>query len=186
MNGRSNAEEQCLQGGLEADHRQVKLILTELAVASGDLGSLAQRLVVEKPKHEATEEMHFRPAVREKLPNGDALADAALEQEEEGKEALDALRKAKPGDAEFLRLVDRLGSAGQAHISYEETQVWPVLRTVLSSKEVDELGSKLESAKESGPTRPHPGGRDDPAGLKSLGVAASAMDRVRDAITNRD
>lgn len=170
---------------LEADHQEVKLILTELGTGSGDLGKLAERLVMEESKHEAAEEMYFWPTVREKLPNGNELADAALRQEQEGKEVLDALRKAAPGDADFLRLVDTFTAAGQEHIAFEEQQVWPALRLVLTPQEAEELGSKVESAKQMGPTRPHPDGPDSPGGLKSVGVAAAAMDRARDAVSRR-
>jgi Hemerythrin HHE cation binding domain len=170
---------------LTIDHQQVKLVLTELGAAAGDLEKLAERLVVEESRHEAAEETYFWPAVREKLPNGDELADTALHQEQEGKEVLDALRKATPGDPDFLRLVDTFTSAGQEHIAFEELQVWPALRTVLSSDGAGELGSKIEMAKKTGPTRPHPGGPDSPGGLKSAGVAAAAVDKVRDAVGGR-
>lgn len=170
---------------LEHDHQEVKLILTELGTASGDLEKLAERLVMEESRHEAAEEMYFWPTVREKLPNGDELADTALRQEQEGKEVLDALRKSAPGDPDFLRLVDSFTTAGQEHIAYEELQVWPALRTVLSADEAKELGTKIETAKKTGPTRPHPGGPDSPGGLKSAGVAAAAMDKVRDAVSGR-
>lgn len=170
---------------LEADHQQVKLILTELGAGGGDLKSLAEQLVMDESRHEAAEEMHFWPTVREKLPNGDELADTALHQEQEGKEVLDALRKATPGDADFLRLVDAFTTAAQEHIAFEELQVWPALRTVLTPQEAEQLGSDIESAKKAGPTRPHPGGPDDPAGLETVGMAAAAADRLRDAMSNR-
>lgn len=170
---------------LGADHQHVKLILTELGTAGGDLEQLAERLVMEESRHEAAEAMYFWPTVRDKLPNGDELADAALRQEQEGKEVLDALRKAAPGDPDFLRLVDTFTSAGQEHIAYEELEVWPALRTVLSPADAEELGTKIETAKKVGPTRPHPGGPDGPGGLESAGVAAAAMDKVRDAVRGR-
>lgn len=170
---------------LGEDHLEVKRILAGLATGGVGEGELAERLVIEESKHEAAEEMHFWPAVREKVPGGDQLADAALAQEKEGKEVLDELRKATPGDAEFRRLVAKFTEAGQAHIAFEETQVWPSLRTALSPKEAVELGEQIQSAKESAPTRPHPGGPDTPGGLKSAGMAAAAMDKVRDKVTNR-
>lgn len=170
---------------LAEDHLEVKRILAALATPSVREAELAEQLVIEESKHEAAEEMHFWPAVRDKVPGGDQLADTALSQEHEGKEVLDQLRKATPGDAEFRELVATFTTAGQAHIAFEETHVWPLLRSVLSAAEATELGEKVQSAKESGPTRPHPGGPDTPGGLKSAGMAAAAMDKVRDKATSR-
>lgn len=167
---------------LEADHQEVELILTELGTGDSDLGKLAERLVTEDSEHEAAEEMYFWPTVREKLPNGDELADHALQQEQEGEEVLDELRKSEPGDSEFLRLVAAFTTAGREHIAYEELQVWPALRTVLSPDEAMELGTEIESAKKTGPTRPHPGAPDSPSSLETTGMAAAAVDRARDAV----
>lgn len=170
---------------LGRDHLEVKGMLGELASGGADAGKVAERLVIEESKHEAVEEMHFWPKVREKVPGGDQLADTALKQEQEGKEVLDQLRKAEPGDPEFARLVSTFAGAGEAHISYEETQVWPALRAVLSTEEALELGKQIESAKDKAPTRPHPGGPDSASGQKTVGAAAAAMDKVRDAVSDR-
>lgn len=170
---------------LEKDHLEVKRMLASLATGDASAGETAEKLVIEESKHEAAEEMHFWPAVREKVPDGDALADKALQQEQEGKEVLDELRKATPGDPELARLVATFTSAGEAHIAFEETEVWPALRAVLTPQEASDLGHEIETAKESAPTRPHPGGPNSPAGLESVGAAAAAMDKVRDAVTGR-
>jgi hypothetical protein len=170
---------------LGKDHLEVKRILTELAADGPGAGPLAEKLVIEESKHEAAEEMHFWPTVREKVPGGDQLADTALGQEQEGKEVLDKLRKAEPGDSEFVRLVATFAEAGEAHISYEETQVWPALRAVLSTEEALELGKQIEAAKEKAPTRPHPGGPDSATGQKTVGMAAGAVDKMRDAMSDR-
>lgn len=170
---------------LEADHQEVKQMLAELESGSGDVGELAEKLVVEESKHEAVEEMYFWPSVREKVPQGDRLADRALEQEQEGKEVLDQLRKAAPGDPEFTRLISTFAKAGSEHIAFEEEQVWPGLRSVLTAEEASELGSKIETAKKTAPTRPHPNAPDSPGALKTVGAAAAAADRARDAVTGR-
>lgn len=170
---------------LGEDHLEVKQILAALATGGAGQAELAEKLVIEESKHEAAEEMHFWPAVREKVPGGEHLADTALAQEHEGKEVLDELRNATPGDDAFRQLVSKFTEAGNAHIAFEETRVWPLLRTALSPQEAVELGGKIQSAKQSAPTRPHPGGPDTPGGLKSAGLAAATMDKIRDKITNR-
>ena len=54
---------------------------------------MVEELVIEESRHEAVEEMYFWSAVRDRLPNGDELADTATGQEQKGKEILNRLDK---------------------------------------------------------------------------------------------
>jgi hypothetical protein len=63
--------------------------------------------------------------------------------------------------------------------------VWPELRTVLGPEEAERLGDRCETAKQSAPTRPHPGKLSSPEALQSTGPVVAAADRVRDKITGR-
>jgi Hemerythrin HHE cation binding domain len=73
---------------LSQDHQEVKRMLVELEkgpsrATGADEDQLALRkkmteqLIIEESKHEALEEMHFWPVVRDHLPDGDTLADRA-------------------------------------------------------------------------------------------------------------
>jgi hemerythrin superfamily protein len=178
------------------DHDEVKRMLDELetgptaATGASENGlalrkKMAEQLVIEESKHEAVEEMYFWPAVRERVPDGDRLADTAIGQEQEGKEVLDKLDKAEAADPEFERLVTEFIKAAREHIGYEETQVWPLLRTALSAQEASDLGNQLEEAKKSAPTRPHPRTPASPGVLKKAGPAVAAADQFRDAASGR-
>jgi hemerythrin-like domain-containing protein len=178
------------------DHDEVKQMLAELeagptAATGADSSDLARRkklveqLVIEESKHEAVEEMYFWPAVRDKIPDGGRLADTAIGQEQEGKKVLDKLDKAEASEPEFEQLVTTIIQAGREHISYEETKVWPQLRTALSAQEASELGDKIEQGKKTAPTRPHPHTPASPAALKTAGPAVAAADRARDAASGR-
>jgi hemerythrin-like domain-containing protein len=181
---------------LAHDHAEVKQMLTQLqlgAIRQGDADAeqltqrkrLAEQLIIEESRHEAVEEMYFWPAVREHLPNGDELADTAIGQEDEGKEALDELGKLDAGDPEFERLLAEFARAGREHIDYEETQVWPELRAALTAEQSQDIGRKMEAAKKTAPTRPHPHTPSSPGALKVTGPVAAAADKARDAITHR-
>jgi hemerythrin superfamily protein len=181
---------------LGRDHAEVKLMLTKLEMGAMRQGpastalltqrkKLAEQLVIEESRHEAVEEMYFWPAVREHLPNGDELADTAIAQEDEGKEVLDKLDKLDAGNPEFENLLAEFIRAGREHIDYEENHVWPGLRSALSAQQADELGRKLEAGKKTAPTRPHPRTPSSPGALKATGPVAAAVDKARDAITNR-
>jgi hypothetical protein len=181
---------------LAGDHAEVKQMLARLemgAVRQGTAtpGQLAERkklveqLVITESRHEAIEEMHFWPAVREHLHDGDELADTAIAQEELGKEMLDKLDKLDAGTPEFEKILAAFTRAGRAHIDYEEANAWPGLRIALTGQQADELGSKLEAAKKTAPTRPHPRTPARPGALKTAGPVAAVADKIRDKITHR-
>jgi uncharacterized protein YdcH (DUF465 family) len=181
---------------LAEDHAEVKQMLTDLELGAVRQGTataeqltqrkkLAEQLVIEASRHEAVEEMYFWPAVREHVPGGDALAGTALGQEQEGKEVLAKLEKLDAGQAEFEKLLAEFTRAGREHIDYEENHVWPGLRAALTAQQAEELGGKLEAAKKTAPTRPHPHTPASPGALKTVGPVAAAADKARDAMTNR-
>ena len=180
---------------LASDHEQVKRLLSHFEAAPAASGTndsllaarkkMAETLVIEESKHEAIEEMYFWPAVRKLLPDGDKLADQAISQEQEGKEVLAKLDKLDADNPEFERLVTEFIRIGREHIAFEETQVWPALREVMTETESSGLGDKLAAAKKTAPTRPHPHTPPAPGVLKTAGPAAAAADRARDAATGR-
>jgi hypothetical protein len=114
---------------LRKDHNEVKRVLGELetAVSGGRPDpdhvalheKLVEHLVIEESKHEAVEEEYFWPAVREKLPDGDRLADQAVEQEQKAKYVLDDLMGMSAEKAEFDELVRRFIRDGRKHIAFE-------------------------------------------------------------------
>jgi hemerythrin-like domain-containing protein len=181
---------------LARDHEEVKRMLTELELgptaATGATSEqlalrkkMAEQLVIEESKHEAIEEMHFWPMVREALNDGNQLANQALSQEQEGKDMLHELDKLAPENEKFETLLSGFTAAGRAHIAYEEGQVWPRLQAVLSPDQAEYLGHKLEQARKTAPTRPHPKTPPSPGMLKTAGPAVAAADRLRDKATGR-
>lgn len=181
---------------LSKDHTEVKRMLTELGAGptkrtGADEDQLLLRkkmteeLIIEESKHEAAEEMYFWPAVREHVPDGDQLADEAIEQEQEGKEVLNSLDKLDASDPEFEDLLGKFTEAAREHIAFEENMVWPGLRTALTAEAASEIGTKLSEAKKTAPTRPHPHTPPSPGALKATGPAAAMADKARDAMTGR-
>jgi hypothetical protein len=148
---------------LARDHEVVKRMLAELelgptAASGADSGQLALRkmmakqLVIEESMHEAVEEMHFWPMVREALDDGNELADQALTQEQQGKDMLHELNELAPENEEFETLLSSFIAAVRANIAFEEAQVWPKLQRKLSNGEAEYLGHKLKQAKATAPT----------------------------------
>lgn len=183
---------------LGADHAQVKDMLVALEESQGYASAgetaktvqsarqeVAKLLIIDSSRHEAAEEQYFWPTVRDRLPDGDQLADAAISQESEAKNVLARLDKLSSDDEEFSTLIAEFIPAARAHIAFEETQVWPSLRAALSSAEAEELGEKVRKAEDKGPTRPHPHTPASPAVLKTAGPVVAALDKLRDAVTGR-
>jgi hemerythrin-like domain-containing protein len=177
---------------LSQDHEEVKRMLAELEKgpsratgASEDQLALrkkmTEQLIIEESRHEALEEMYFWPVVRDHLPDGDTLAD----QEQEAKEVLAKLDKLDAGDAEFEKLLGTFTWAAREHIQFEETAVWPGLRTALNTERAAELGTQIPEGKKTAPTRPHPHTPPSPGALKTAGPIAAAADKARDAVTGR-
>lgn len=179
---------------LSHDHEEVKSMLAQLqarhgVAAAGDAGAserkkMVERLVIEESKHESVEEKFFWPVVRDRVPEGAKMADAATAQEDEGKQLLDKLDKLEPDAPEFEALIGSFAVAGTKHIAYEEHQVWPALRAVLSEQEREEIGRKLEEGKKTAPTRPHPA-TPSSAGAQKAAAPAALLDKARDAINGR-
>lgn len=146
---------------------------------------MVEQLIIQESKHEAAEEMYFWPAVRQRVPGGEQIAQTATEQEQEGKQVLHDLDKLDAHEPEFERLLTKFIGAGREHIGYEESRAWPPLRTALSAQEAAELGDKISEAKKTAPTRPHPNTPPSPGVLKAAGPVAAAADHLRDAATGR-
>jgi hemerythrin-like domain-containing protein len=181
---------------LRADHREVEQMLAALeggttkAYRATPLrpearNQLTEKLIIESSKHEAAEEQYFWPIVRDRLADGDQLADHAIAQETDGKNLLAWLEKLSAGQAEFEGLLSRYILAAREHIGYEEDVVWPALLEVLTAAEAEQLGKDITLAKEIAPTRPHPHIPPQPGVLKTAGPAVAAADKVRDAMSGR-
>jgi Hemerythrin HHE cation binding domain len=95
---------------LRQDHKSVLgmlEVLNEAPSGSGaeisGLETMVTNLVIAESQREAIEEQFFCPAVRDALEDGDALADEAIKQEQDGKKLLQRLADGKPGEADTTR-----------------------------------------------------------------------------------
>jgi hemerythrin-like domain-containing protein len=179
---------------LRNDHQRVLRMLTQLEagpVAFPSQDQVRERkdqvteLVMAEARHEAVEEEYFWPMVRQALPDGDELADQAIEQENAAKHLLDALDKAHADQPDFESMVRGVITDARAHIDFEETQVWPKVLATVDKDQLAALGEKMGKAMEKAPTRPHPHTPSAPGMIKTAGKAAAAADKLRDTLTGR-
>jgi hemerythrin superfamily protein len=143
---------------------------------------LVQTIIRELSIHAAIEEQVLYPAMRTALPDGDRLVQEALQEHKEAKEALADLDRKGPEDADFDSTVDSLIEDVRHHVEEEEGELLPKLESALPQERLEELGRKLETAKEGAPTRPHPHAPDEPPANIAAGMVAGVVDRTRDAV----
>ena len=117
---------------------------------------LADQIFTELEVHTTLEEELFYPAVRAKLGVEDAeeaedeeedLVSEALEEHQEVKNLIAALRGLNPGDAQFQARFTELRESVEEHIGMEEDELMPDAAAALGG-ELERLGRQLEERKE--------------------------------------
>lgn len=176
---------------LREDHLEIDDLLARLERPPGQAGFdragrdyLLDRLVAVASRHEAAEEMTFWPHVRRRLSEGDELADQALTAENDAKAVLDLLRFVQ-SEEDLVEKCARLHVLTREHAGFEEAVVFPLMRARTTRVWSALAGMRFRAARRIGPTRPHPGGPDRPAGLLTRGLPASLADHLRDLRSRR-
>jgi hypothetical protein len=181
---------------LTRQHNQVRALQEQLEAlpshrtggSSDDIAarkSIVDMITVHLSRHETAEEEHLWPTVRIALPDGDDLANGALEQEQEGKDTLTELGRLDPATDEFDELVEKLVLQLRKHVAYEE-RVFLRLQDAVGEADREKLGKKLLRAHDHAPTRPHRHAPKEPGiAVKAAAPRAAAMDKLRDAAGSR-
>lgn len=167
---------------LENDHQTVVQLFQSFAAAQPEERTdILHNIVRELSVHAAVEEKEVYPLVRQVLPEGDRLADEAEADHQRMKEVLADLDGADGSDPDVERQVNALHDEFAAHVQEEQVEILQQLRWTLPPEEFTQLGERVEAARKSAPTRPHP---QTSAGGVSEKVA-SVVDRARDAVGGR-
>lgn len=125
------------------------------------------------------------PAVRRNLDDGDQLADKELEDHGEVERVLKRLETMDHTNQEFDELLAELVKDVRQHVSDEESNLLPKLRSACSEEDLRDLGQKVLRAKKMAPTRPHPSAPVRPPANLILAPGAAFIDKIRDALTGR-
>jgi iron-sulfur cluster repair protein YtfE (RIC family) len=136
---------------LKQDHEKVSGIFekldetTERGVKTRE--ELYARLRMELDIHSQIEEEVFYPAIEE----FDATREITLEAYEEHnvvKQLLDELDALPVDDETWTAKLKVLNENVDHHVEEEETEMFPKVREVLTKEQIDELGRRLEAAKQ--------------------------------------
>lgn len=172
---------------LTHDHREVEEMFDELTAATDaeERRRITDDVTIELVRHSIAEEIHLYPAVRSVVPDGDQIADREISDHAEVERILKELEQADPSHEGFNTLVNRLIEDVSAHVEDEEGTLFPKLAEHANAGQLMELGDKVQSAKRTAPTRPHPSAPNTPPLNKLLAPGAGLVDRVRDRLTGR-
>ena len=172
---------------LTRDHHEVENLFDQFRTGDDDSRrTAAEGVIRELSIHAAIEEELFYPAVRKQIPDCDALVGHGIDEHQEVKEKLASLDGMidKAHTKAFADKMERLERAVTEHVEEEEGKLFPSVREGFTKTALGELGTKMNGAKKSAPTRPHPNAPSTPP-ANVVGKAAAVVDRVRDAASGR-
>jgi hemerythrin superfamily protein len=132
--------------------------------------------------HEAAEEQVLHPVARVRLPDGDEIADARIQEEEESKRLLQELERMGPDHGDFNAQFARLRELVIEHASNEEHHEFPGVREHFDEHERSLLGKALKAAEALSPTHPHPRDPNRPPANMLAGPMVALADRARDLV----
>ena len=132
-------------------------------------------------RHETAEEMIVRPLTR-RIDNGDEVAAARMDEENESKVVLAKLEKLDIASVEFARTFETFAHAVLTHAQREERLEFPLLLEHIDADRLEEAEKHLLLAEKTAPTHPHPSAKTTTLNYVAGPVAALA-DRARDAIS---
>jgi hemerythrin superfamily protein len=128
---------------LESQHRAVEKLFQSIPVGGDakDVQPTVLQIVDKLTMHTVLEERHFYPAVR--AGDTEDLIDDAFEDHREMKELCLQLLDLQPDDDGYSAQVDELQGIVEEHVSIEESELFPLVRDLLSASELEDLGQQM-------------------------------------------
>jgi hemerythrin superfamily protein len=169
---------------LVSDHRTVEQLFKQYNAATNDAKvakHTADEIVKELSIHAVIEEQVLYPTARKVLPDGDELADHALQEHQEVKELLAQVDGKDATDPAVRTTLGRVEQAVTDHVEEEESDLFPKMRQACDQEHLQKMGQAMEAAKALAPTHPHPNAPNQPPGNIVLGLGVAVIDKVRDA-----
>ncbi|MGW5649506.1 hemerythrin domain-containing protein [Saccharopolyspora sp. NPDC003752] len=174
---------------LVTDHREVEQAFADYergGLSDEQRRELVDHIITELVRHSVAEEQYLYPTARETLPNGDEVADKEIAEHAEAEEVMKRLESMDVADAGFDDLMAQLIRDIRQHVEEEERDLFPRLEQACNADELMDLGKKIQAAKKTAPTRPHPSAPDRPPANMILDPGVGMIDRMRDALSGRN
>jgi len=142
----------------------------------------ANQIIWEVARHSSAEESVLYPEFERVLVNGKVLADRNRHDHLELKKNLSKLEGINIEKKEFDQLLTTIMENLRTHVEFEENEELPMLTKALTLSELENLGSKYDTAKKIAPTRPHPSAPDKGMMGTVAGVLTAPFDKLRDTL----
>ena len=176
---------------LTHDHREVEKMFAEIERLSASTDQVEQQrrralvdsAIIELVQHSVAEEAEVYPRVKEKVSSDEA--EHAKHEHAEAEKTMKRLDGMAADDPGFEDQLATLMREIREHVTEEEAEMFPHMRSIFSEAELVEMAEKVERIKKMAPTHPHPSAPDQPPGDKILGPIAGLFDRMRDAASGR-
>src|SRR5579859_6037867 len=135
---------------LTHDRREVEDMFGKLTSVTdpGERRQIADQITIELVRHSVAEEQYLYPAVRERVPDGDAIADKELSDHAEVEHVLKRLETADPDSDDFAALTGQLIRMVSAHVKDEEHALFPALAGHADPADLRLLGQQVQAAKD--------------------------------------
>jgi len=132
---------------LIGQHKQIKSLFEKTLDSSGKERQKAflelRRLLA---VHETAEKEFVHSRAKRKMPDGDKVVGARLEEEHEAKTVLAKLEKLDVDAEEFTRQLSKLRDAMLDHAEHEEKEEFSKLQEELSEDELEQMGRAAKLA----------------------------------------
>jgi hemerythrin-like domain-containing protein len=167
---------------LKQDHGNVEGLFKQFEAAEDRAyaakGDLRDKIVEQLSVHAGIEELVLYPAIRTEVPDVEQDVLEALEEHHAAKMLLTEIEKIDPQHERFDAKMTVLIENVRHHVNEEEDQLFPVVRKTFTTARLNELGERLEEARATAPTRPHPFQPDTPPLNAILSVPVAVVDRA--------
>ncbi|HCT81534.1 MAG TPA: hemerythrin domain-containing protein [Micromonosporaceae bacterium] len=170
---------------LAEEHEQLTELSSELAAAENPARELADVITAAITRHLSAEEQYLYPTIRAMLPDGQRIANREIERDTTLLKQLALLETMRPETQAFRDLARSIDDDLHRHRQACTKQIFPQLRDTATEADLIRLGNRVEVAKESAPTRPHPDSPATPPLNKVTDPALGVVDKVRDVVARR-
>lgn len=163
---------------LKKDHRLVEQLFQRYTTEMSS--GIAEQICAELTVHLAVEEEIVYPVLRRDVEQGSGLEQEAEKEHQEAKDLIAQIERVKfEGVGELMK---QLRESVQHHVSEEENEVLPKMQAEIAADRLEELGAKVEQAKQ----RRQTAGRTSTASVEGGELAEMTRDELYDMAKEKD
>jgi hypothetical protein len=174
---------------LAEEHRRLLQLSAELAdeknIPAARRKELSTVVTAMITRHLSAEEQYLYPAVKSNVDGGPSLAQEKIAEHHEVLVLLASMESLPAEEDEFDAIADRVAVEISNHVDTAERLLHPQLQEATDDNDLVRLGNRVEIAKESAPTRPHPDSPSTAPLNKITEPLLGVVDKIRDAVSGR-